>query len=396
MSGEHWFISVDDHVVEPPNLWRDRLSSREREIGPRVVQDTCKTVLHPSENRVQYIKGGDGPVTDWWLYEDLAKPVETVVACAGMPVEEHTIAPIAYRNMRPGCYDPVARLTDMDLNRMERSVCFPSTVSRFCGQMFLEAKDKELASRCVQAYNDWMIDEWCSDSQGRLIPLCLIQLWDPDLAAAEIRRNASRGCRAVTFSEMPHHLGLPSIHDPSGYWDPVFAAANETRTVICMHIGSGSHYDISPYAPRAVTIVLINNNAVKSLVEWLCSGVLVRFPDLKIAYSESQIGWMPFILERLDKTFTHTAFAEFPSIITEPPSSYLKDRVFGCFFDDETGVANRDAIGVGQLLFESDYPHQDSTWPHTEKVIDKMAAQVSDEELEMILRTNAMRLFSLN
>ena len=333
---------------------------------------------------------------DWWIYEDLAKPVEMVVACAGIPIDEHNTDPIAYEDMRPGCYDPVARLADMDLNKTERSLCFPSTVSRFCGQMFLEAKDKDLASRCVQAYNDWMVEEWCGDSQGRLVPLCLIQLWAPDIAADEIRRNAARGVRALTFSEMPHYLGLPSIHDPSGYWDPVFAAADETGTVVCMHIGSGSRYDISPYAPRAVNTVLTFANAQKSLVEWLCSGVLVRYPNLKIAYSESQVGWMPFVMERIDKTFTHTGYSELPALIDQPPSSYIKDRVFGCFFDDDTGIANRDVIGVGQMLFESDYPHQDSTWPNTDQVVARIASQVNDAELDMILRTNAIRMLGLD
>jgi predicted TIM-barrel fold metal-dependent hydrolase len=396
VTDDYWFISVDDHVVEPPHLWWDRLSVKERQIGPRVERDTCKTVRNPSTLKVQFVKGGDGPMMDWWLYEDLAKPIEMVVACAGIPIDEHNTDPIAYADMRPGCYDPKARLSDMDLNKNERSLCFPSTVSRFCGQMFLEASDKELASRCVEAYNDWMVEEWCGDSQGRLIPLCLIQLWDPMQAAAEIRRNAARGVRALTFSEMPHYLGLPSIHDPSGYWDPVFAAADETGTVVCMHIGSGSSFETSPFAPRAVNTVLTFSNAQKSLVEWLCSGLLVRYPNLKIAYSESQVGWMPFVMERLDKTFTHTGFSELPAIITEPPTSYIKDRVFGCFFDDETGIANREAIGVGQMLFETDYPHQDSTWPHTDKVIAKIASQVSEAELEMILRTNALRMLNLD
>jgi predicted TIM-barrel fold metal-dependent hydrolase len=395
VSGEHWFISVDDHVVEPPRLWWDRLSARDRELGPRVVRDTCELIRHPHTLQVQYARGGDGPVVDWWLYEDLAKPIPRVVACAGMPVDQHTNDPIAYADMRPGCYDPVARLADMDLNRTERSLCFPY-VPRFCGQMFYEAKDHELAERCVRAYNDWMIEEWCGDSSGRLIPLCLIPLWDPPAAAAEIRRNAARGCRAITFPEMPHHLGLPSIHDPSGYWAPVFEAADETGTVLCMHIGSGSKMaDVSPYAPRAANTVMTFSMAQISFVEWLVSGILVRYPRLKIAYSESQVGWMPFVLERLDKCFTHTAYAELPEEITQPPSAYVKDRIFGCFFDDETGVANRDVIGVSQMLFESDYPHQDTTWPHSDKVIANIASQVSEHELEMILRGNAIRMLGL-
>jgi predicted TIM-barrel fold metal-dependent hydrolase len=395
MSEHPWIISVDDHVVEPPTLWTDRLSAKDREAGPRVVRDTCETVADRATLRVQYVKGGSGPMTDWWLYEDLAKPVPKVVACVGYPVETHNTDPINYEQMRKGCYDPVARLADMDVNRTERSLCFPF-ITRFCGQMFLEAKDKDLARRCVVAYNDWMINEWCGPSGGRLIPLCIIPLWDPAMAAQEIRRNASRGCRAITFPEMPHHLKLPSIHDPDGWWDPVFAACNETGTVLCMHIGSGTRMvETSPYSPRAANTVMTFNMAQLSMVEWLVSGVLVRYPKLKIAYSESQVGWMPFIIERLDKCFTHSAYAELPDVITEPPSSFIPGRVYGCFFDDDTGIANRDAIGISQLLFEIDYPHQDSTWPDTDKVVDRMASQVSEDELERILRTNALEMLGL-
>ena len=125
MSELPWIISVDDHVVEPPTVWTDRLPARDRERGPHVVQDTCATTNDPKTLRVNYTKGGDGPLIDWWVYEDLAKVVPKVVACAGIPVEEHTTDPIAYRDMRPGCYDPVARLADMDVNRTERSLCFP-------------------------------------------------------------------------------------------------------------------------------------------------------------------------------------------------------------------------------------------------------------------------------
>jgi predicted TIM-barrel fold metal-dependent hydrolase len=393
--GYPWIISADDHVVEPPHVWWDRLPARDREAGPRVVRDTCETVNDPRTLRVDYIKGGDGPITDWWLYEDLAKPIPKVVACAGYPVETHTTGPINYDDMRPGCYDPLARLADMDLNRTERSLCFPY-ITRFCGQMFLEAKDRELAAKCVRAYNDWMMDEWSGPSAGRLIPVCLIPLWDPPLAAAEVRRNASRGCRAITFPEMPHHLRLPSIHDPDGYWGPVFDACNETGTVLCMHIGSGSRMaETSPFAPRIANTTMTFSMAQLSLVEWLVSGVLARYPELKIVYSESQIGWMPFILERLDKAFTHPAYAELPDVVTEPPSTYVPGRVYGCFFDDDTGVRNRDTIGVGQLLFEVDYPHQDTTWPNTHLVVERIAAQVSDAELTRMLRGNALEMLGL-
>jgi predicted TIM-barrel fold metal-dependent hydrolase len=390
-----WIVSVDDHVVEPPHLWTSRLSRTDCERGPRVVRDTCQTVFDHEAPGFRYLKGGDGPMMDWWIYEDVAKPVQKVVACAGIPIAEHTTDPIAYEDMRPGCYDPTARLADMDLNYTERSLCFPY-IARFAGQMFMEAKDKDLALTCVRAYNDWMIEEWCGDSRGRLLPLTMIPLWDPDEAAGEIRRNAARGCRAITFTEMPHYLGLPSIYDPSRYWDPVFTACDATRTVLCMHFGSGSKMvETSPFAPRAVQTVLTHKLAQVSLVEWLLSGVLVRFPHLKIAYSESQVGWMPFILERMDKVFEHQAWAGLDPIITQPPTSYIPGRVYGCIFDDEFGIASRDRIGLSQIVFEVDYPHQDSTWPHTDHVVEKMAAQLTPDELTRVLRTNALEMLGI-
>jgi predicted TIM-barrel fold metal-dependent hydrolase len=263
--------------------------------------------------------------------------------------------------------------------------------------MFLEATDKDLALRCVTAYNDWMIEEWCAPSAGRLLPLGIIPLWDPPAAAEEIRRNAARGMLAITFPEMPHHLRLPSIHDPSGYWTPVFDAADETGTVLCMHIGSGSRMvETSPYAPRAANTAMTFAMAQLSMVEWLVSGLLARYDNLKITYSESQIGWMPFILERLDKVFTHTAYAGLDPLITQPPSTYVPGRVYGCFFDDDTGIANRESIGVRQMVFEVDYPHQDTTWPHTNEVVERMAKQVSADELELILRQNAIDMLGLS
>src|SRR5690606_33157948 len=135
-------------------------------------------------------------------------------------------------------YDQKARLEDIDVNWVEASLSFP-TFPRFCGQTFLEASDRELASLCVTAYNDWMVEEWSANTGGRLIPLTIVPLWDPVAAAAEVRRNAERGVRALAFSEIPYHLGLPSIHDKE-HWEPLWQACEETSTVVCMHIGSSS------------------------------------------------------------------------------------------------------------------------------------------------------------
>jgi hypothetical protein len=137
-----------------------------------------------------------------------------------------TMSPMTYDEMRPGCYEPKARVDDMELNWVEASLSFPS-FPRLCGQTFLEAKDRELAEACVYAYNDWMVDEWCGDSGGRLVPLPIIPLWDAELAAAEVRRSR-RGARAVLS---PAVLGLPGIH--TGYWDRSSCRGGARTVVVC-------------------------------------------------------------------------------------------------------------------------------------------------------------------
>ena len=392
-----WVISVDDHVVEPPSVWSDRLPAAMRERGPHVVQDRCETIIEPRSKVARYVKGGDGPIVDWWVYEDVLRPIPQVMACAGFPPESLTLQPLPFAEMRRGCFDRDARLADMDVNRTERSLCFP-TFPRFAGQLFLEAKDKTVALESVRAYNDWMIDEWCGPSHGRLIPLCLVPLWDPVLAAAEVRRNAARGCHAVAFTELPANLGLPSLHDADRHWDPFLAACDETRTTINMHIGSGSRMPTtSADAPAGVGIALTSLNAYMAMADWLLSGVMARFANLKIAFSESQVGWMPFLLERLDHLYTKSkAWADLDPSLTDLPSSYVPGRVYGCFFDDMVGVDARHQIGIGQLVFETDYPHQDSTWPHTVDLVAKIAERVTPAELEMLVRTNAIDMLHLD
>jgi len=232
-------ISVDDHVVEPATLWIDRLPTKYHEVGPRIVRAPMGEITFIG-GKLTVKPGSKGLPTDWWYYEDLKRPLLRVDSAVGVPREEVTMRGITYEDMRPGSYLVPPRLEDMDVNHLEASICFP-TFPRFCGQTFTEAKDKELALLCVKAYNDWMVEEWCGpEAKGRLIPLTLIPLWDAELAADEVRRNAARGVRAVCFSEIPPFLGLPSVHDPDHYWDPFFRACSETGTVINMHIGSSS------------------------------------------------------------------------------------------------------------------------------------------------------------
>ena len=386
-------ISVDDHVIEHRTVWLDRLPKKYHDVGPRTIQErgTMKYV----GGVFSYEPSDDGELCDWWLYEDKKIPQTRLSAAVGFDRDEVKVTGITYEEMRPGCWDPKARLEDMEMNHVEASLSFPS-FPRFCGQTFMEAKDRELAEACVYAYNDWMVEEWCGDSGGRLIPLCIIPLWDAELAAKEVRRNAARGSHAVCFSEIPPHLGLPSIH--SGFWDPFFRACEETKTVVCMHIGSSSRMPAtSGDAPVAVAASLSFNNAMASLCDFLFSGVLVRFPSLKLAYSEGQIGWIPYILERADTVWEeHRAWGGVRDIVPEPPSTYYYRQIYGCFFRDQHGIDALDKVGVDNITFETDYPHTDSTWPDTKEVATELMRGVPSDVVEKIMRGNARRMLSID
>ena len=387
-------VSVDDHVVEPPHVWEQWLPAKHRERGPRVERRGVGQMRHVGGGTYEQTFDPDGPQADCWIYEDLVYIHKRHVAAVGFDRDDMTMSPITYDEMRPGCYEPKARVDDMEMNWVEASLSFP-TFPRFCGQTFLEAKDREVAEACVYAYNDWTVEEWCGDSRGRLIPLPIIPLWDAELAAAEVRRNAARGCRAVCFSEIPAVLGLPSIH--SGDWDPFFAACAETSTVVCMHIGSSSKMPAtSGDAPVAVAATLSFGNAMSSLTDFLFSGVLVRFPELKLAYSEGQIGWIPYILERADDVWLeHRAWGGVRDIVPEPPSTYYYRQVYGCFFRDRHGIESLRTVGVDNTTFETDYPHTDSTWPDTKKVAQELMDGLSDDVVYKLVRGNAIRMLDL-
>ncbi|MCB1004279.1 MAG: amidohydrolase, partial [Acidimicrobiales bacterium] len=238
----------------------------------------------------------------------------------------------------------------------------------------------------------------CGDSGGRLVPLVIVPLWDAELAAAEVRRNADRGVRAVTFSEIPAHLGLPSIH--TDFWDPFFAACDERGVSLHVHIGSSSRMpSTSADAPPLVASSLTFGNAMASMIDFLMSGVLVRFPNLEIAYSEGQIGWIPYILERADKVWeSNRAWGGVGEAIPLPPSTYFHRQMYGCFFDDDHGLTPDAlaAIGRDRLLFETDYPHSDSTWPQCREVAEKQMSHLDADTVHALVRGNAIRLLGLD
>jgi predicted TIM-barrel fold metal-dependent hydrolase len=364
-------VSVDDHVVEPPNMFDAHLPARYKDVAPRVVRKD------------------DG--TDVWLYEGQELPNIGLNAVAGRPPEEFGIEPTSFDEMRPGCYDIHARIDDMNANGVLGSMCFPS-FPQFCGQLFARTKDKDVGLAMLRAYNDWHVDEWCGTYPGRFIPLSLPPLWDPQLMAEEVRRMAAKGCHAVTFSENPEKLGYPSLH--SEHWDPFWTACSDEGTVVCLHIGSSSQLVItSVEAPIDVMITLQPINIVQAAADLLWSRVLRSFPALKIALSEGGIGWIPYFLERADYVYQHHKAWTGQDFGDQLPSQLFRERMITCFIDDAVGLENRHHIGVDRITWECDYPHSDSTWPHSPERLEKAIVGIPDDEVDKITHGNAMRDF---
>ncbi|HEX6311245.1 MAG TPA: amidohydrolase family protein, partial [Acidimicrobiia bacterium] len=280
-------VSVDDHVVEPPDLFERHLPAKYRDVAPHVVHKD------------------DG--TDVWQFLEIEVPNIGLNAVAGRPPEEYGIDPTSFDELRPGCFDVDARVLDMSANGLLGSLCFPS-LPGFAGRLFAALEDKEAALALAQAYNDWHIDEWCGAHPERFIPLAVPTIWDPHTMAAEVRRVAAKGCHAITFPENPVPLGLPSLH--SDHWDPFWAACSDEGTIVCMHIGSSSKLVVTaPDAPIDVMIVLQPMNIVQAAADLVYSPVFKKFPDVTVALSEGGIGWVPYFLERLDHSYrTHKAW----------------------------------------------------------------------------------------
>ena len=363
-------VSVDDHVVEPPDMFANHLPERYRDLAPRVVTKD------------------DG--TDVWVYEGQELPNIGLNAVAGKPAEEYGIEPTSFAEMRDGCYDIDQRVRDMDANGVLGSMCFPS-FPQFCGQLFSRTEDKDVALAMLRAYNDWHIDEWCGTHPGRFIPLALPAIWDPQTMADEVRRVAEKGCRAVTFSENPEKLGWPSFH--SEHWDPFWQACTDTGTVVCLHIGSSSQLTItSVEAPINVMITLQPMNIVQAAADLLWSRVLTEYPDVRFALSEGGIGWIPYFLERVDYVYKHHR-AWTGQTLPMLPSELFRERFITCFIDDAAGLRNRDLVGVDMMTWECDYPHADSTWPSSPELLAATLEGIPDAEVDAITHQNAMRLF---
>jgi predicted TIM-barrel fold metal-dependent hydrolase len=367
-------ISVDDHLIEPPDLFDGRVPAALAGSAPQIVEE--------ADGRQE------------WLFEGRRYPNIGLNAVVGRPRDEWSMEPARFEEMRPGCYDINARIVDMDLGGIWASLCFPSLVAGFCGAVFSRADDKELGLACIRAWNDWHKDVWAGTHPERIIALQLPWLADIDVAVQEIHANAERGFRAVSFPEFPAQLGLPSIF--SGHWDPFFAACEETATVVCLHTGASSWAPLpSPDPPFELLPTVFPVNALVAASEWMWSKVPLRFPELKVAMSEGGIGWVAMLMDRLDYVLAHSASgqesATWPGELL--PSEVLGRNFYFCTIDDPSIAPLIERIGIDHVMVESDYPHADSSWPDTQQVLQDALGGLGPATVRKVACENAARLF---
>jgi predicted TIM-barrel fold metal-dependent hydrolase len=330
-----------------------------------------------------------------WIYEDAIYANVGLNAVAGRPRDEWSMEPARFDEMIPGCYDIDARIADMDRGGIWASLCFPSLIAGFCGSVFSRSKDPELGLACVRAWNDWHAEVWAGRHPERIIPLQIPWLGDPAIAADEVRRNAGRGFKAVSFADFPSKLGLPSLH--TGHWDPFLAACEETGTVVCLHTGSGGWAPIpSPDPPFELFPTLFPVSALVAASDWLWSGVCQRFPALRIAMSEGGIGWVVMLADRADYVLDHSGSGQeshsWPGDLR--PSEVLARNFWFCSIDDPGSVDGLLArFGADHLMVESDYPHADSTWPDTPEFVQRNYGHLPADTLRQVTYANAAALF---
>jgi len=369
-------VSVDDHIVEPPDVFVGRLPAKLQPEAPRVV------------------KVGD---MDAWEFDGRRAAYLGLNAVVGRPPDEWGLEPTTYDEFRRGCYDVDERVKDMNANGVLGSLNFPS-FPRFCGQLFAEtaAHNPELAKAVVEAYNDWHLEAWVGAYPDRFIMCALPMLWDAELTAAEIRRLAAKGCHAVTFSMNPHALGLPSFHADA--WDPVWAACQETETIVCMHIGSDSRPgQTSPDAPMNVRITCSGINIYPTAADLVWSPIFRKFPGVKVSLAEGGIGWIPYFLERADYTYKHHIAWTQVDLDGRLPSEVFNEHVITCFIDDAFGARNLAEMNADMVTWECDYPHSDCTWPESPEEAFRYLQLIEDDGLiDKITHLNAMRLFNFD
>jgi predicted TIM-barrel fold metal-dependent hydrolase len=375
---EYRIIDVDTHITEPPDVWTARVPTKYRDAVPRVER---------VDGRDLWFLGG----------EQIGAVGPTAPVGFGQPMPQN---PTGYDDIHPAAWKAEARLELMDRQGIWAQVLYPN-VAGFGGQKFLMLGDRTLMYECVRAYNDFQID-WASADHRRLIPTMAVPFWDVDDCVREIERCAALGYRAINFTGEPQVFGQPWLGE--AYWDPFWAAACHHDMPVSFHIGSGDFvWDRARTERRGFAEVyalqsvhLFHKNGLQ-VCDLLLSGVLPRFPELRVVSVESGIGWIPFTFEALDNQFVEGGGRRTRPEFTKLPSEYFADQVYATFWFEE--VAPQDLLGsripVDNVLFETDFPHPTCLYDDLDAKLERSLRNVDDATRRKLLWDNAAALYRI-
>jgi predicted TIM-barrel fold metal-dependent hydrolase len=359
---QYTVVSADSHVIEPPDLWLKYMERKFKERAPHV------------ERR-------DG--NDYFVVTP-GRPPSSMMALANAGQNPKELrATSRYDEIRPGGWDPDARLLDMAQDGVQAEVVYPSL-----GMQMFKLEDMAFQQACMQAYNDWVAD-FGSVHPKRLKGVAMVSVDDIAWAVAEVRRVAKKGLVGVMIPGTPE--ADKGYNTP--YYDPLWAAAQELGLPVSLHAVTGKRTEFDP-ARFFSTYGTLPHFIAESITDMLFSGVFERFPKLRIVSAENDAGWIGNVLERLDhfyKRYRYARNVHLPGQLL--PSDVFRQHVSATFIRDKSGVKIRHEIGLGNIMWSSDYPHSDSTWPNSQAVLSEHFAGVPEQEKRMIVCENAARLY---
>ncbi len=376
MDLKYGLVSVDDHVQEHPDVWTQRMSRSN--WGTRV----------PHVERRD-----DG--TEHWVLDGEELPLSGVAA-VGATVDDRAVEPQRWDDVPKSAYIASERLKAMDMDGVDYSVLYP-TVAGLAGEAFGRLSDPDLELACVQAYNDWLIEEWGSVSD-RFIPQCIVPLTPIDHTVNEIKRAVQMGHRGVVFPAVPMHLrDLPHINEPD--YDPVWDICQELEVPVCFHAGSSTKIQFPAYPGLSTELAAALEamtrpvSSVLVMANFLYSQILVRYPKLKVVFSETSLGWGAYEVETADHQFERQRLnLEGYSM---KPSELFHRQCYMTGWYDRSAIEARDYLGVDNILWATNFPLATSTWPTTRDYVNKSFDGVPNDERDKMLSGNAAKLYRL-
>ncbi len=365
---EFKLIDVDSHIIEPPTLWQDRLPAKFKERAPRQVR----------------LEKGDA-----WVMEGAADPLSfghnAIGATPGGMKPEQRTEWIHWEDVQKSCYDPTERLRVMDEDGVGSAMMFPTP--RISGALAWNKKDEEFHLACIRAYNDWL-SGFCGVATDRLGGVASLPTLGLQSTLGEFRRVMKLpGIRTIGLSQWPNGSLEITPED-----DAFFAEVQEAGIPLNIHVGLSASPPAAKAQVRGAVGDMRHLDAPLRAKQLINTGVFDRFPSLNVAFIEVDCGWVPYVKEQFNDRFKRLEPASRPDIKMRPSDYYERNLYFG-YITDSFGVSNRHAIGLGQMMWSSDFPHSGTDWPHSWETIESNFQGVPEDEKFKILAGNAARIY---